>query len=97
MKAFPRSSKYTLCLLGLVPATELGGCLSLGDPRAAPPCDASARAQSGASSPAGLCCRAPTGSPAFKRVPGEQQEPCGCRKPPCDVHVGVLRVGSIFH
>lgn len=53
MKAFPRSNKCTLCLPGLVPAVELGGCLSLGDPCGAALCDAPARAQSRACSPAG--------------------------------------------
>lgn len=44
MKAFPRSNKYTLCLLGLVLAIELGWSLSLGDPHGAPSHTASSRA-----------------------------------------------------
>lgn len=67
LKAFPRSNKYSLYLLGLVLAIELGWHLSLGDPRGAPLCNASPRA-----APATLCDR-----PRHRAAPGSlRAQPC---------------------
>ena len=89
MKAFPRSNKYTLCLLGLVLAIELGWRFSLGDPCGAPPCNASSRAALATSSdrpwhravPGSLCaqsCRCvPQGTHMYSVLQKSPQETAG--------------------
>lgn len=96
MKAFPRSNKYTLCLLGLVLAIELGWCLSPGNPRGAPQSNASSRAALATLSdrlrhravPGSLCapsCRCePRGTHVrsiLQKSPQKEQEPCRCSEP----------------
>ena len=90
MKAFPRSNKYTLCLLGLILAIEMGWRFSLGDPCGAPPCNASSRAALATSSdrpwhravPGSLCaqsCRCvPQGTHTYSnvRTPQHTQRTC---------------------